>query len=362
MTLTKLQDNTAPSLGCDPEFFFTYKEKIIGSELIIPENGENIPVSYNPSKIPFRIIRDGVQAEINIPSNTCRDIVAGNISTTFSHIKNEVIKKNTIKDLNVSFKQLVKVTKPQMKKLSEASRKFGCSPSKSIYGEAIDISSINTDEYRYRAAGGHIHLGTNGAMKGSGLYKALKEDVERTVVMLDIICGNTLVLVDRDKGNIERRKVYGRAGEYRTPEHGIEYRTPSNFWLHCKPLMSLTFGLARLAVALMADLKNNETYYKAFTDAVSMQDIQSAINNNDYKLALSNFKKIEPLLLQVVGDGQYGRYPINSSNIKKFYKFVKNVKTIGLTYYFPTNPLDHWSMRSDSMYYCGFNDFLSKKV
>lgn len=364
MPLAKVGDYV-PVLGCDPEFFFTKKGKVIGSELVLPEDGLKIGLlSSTIDNIDRRpkIIRDGVQAELNPYPNTCRDSLSSNIVEMFRKIDGEIIKNPKNKDLGISFNQLVRVPKVNMRKLSEKSRRFGCSPSSSIYGESIDIASINSDKYLYRAAGGHIHLGHTNYDKEHPLYQALTTDVERTVQMLDIICGNTLVLVDRDKGNVERRKVYGRAGEYRTPKHGLEYRTPSNFWLHCKPLLSLAFGLARLAVHLMAD-RNKELYYAAFTQAVSMPDIVKAINENDFKLAIKNFKAIEGLICEVIADdGNYGRYPLNKLNMKYFYFFVDMIKAKGIDFWFNEPPLEHWIKGTRSPYYKGFNDFLMSDV
>jgi hypothetical protein len=359
--LQQLSGSIYPILGCDPEFFFTKKDKVIGSELLLPPEGISLtPTNTNTSKI----IRDGVQAELNPLANSCRDVVCSNIGQLFIKINGEIKNNPKYKDVKVSFDTSVKVTKPAMKKLSEKSRLLGCSPSKSAYGENVDIASINTEDYRERSAGGHIHLGF-GDQKlnpNPALHKALTEDAERTVIMLDIICGNTLVLVDRDKGNAKRRLVYGRAGEYRTPAHGLEYRTPSNFWLKSKPLASLTFGLARLAVHLMTD-KNKEVYFKAFTEAVNVKNVQDAINLNSFQAAMRNFKAIEPLLMQVMDkSGTEGRHPITPNNIKYFYAFIEGVKQKGLEFWLPENPMEHWERNYSSSYYKGFNDFLLTHV
>lgn len=353
MALTKPMD-ISPTLGCDPEFFFTKGNKVIGSELVLPEDGLKVGSLFDATSVKdtrSKFVRDGVQAELNPRQNTCRASLASEISGMMRALNGELV-KNKVK---ANFSQLVKITKPELMKLSEKSRVFGCAPSQSIYGESIDIGLLDPIAYRKRAAGGHIHIGVGQYPKDSGLHRALKEDYERTVAMLDIICGNTLVLVDRDKGNIERRKVYGRAGEYRLPAHGIEYRTPSNFWLTAQPLLSLAFGLARLAVFLMAD-KNYNKYYTAFIKAVDMKNIQKAINENNFELAMANFKAIEPLLLEVTGSGTYGRMPISIDNIAEFYHFVEMVNKKGMKHWFPDDVIKNWIEPKQNIY-LGFNDF-----
>ena len=83
------------------------------------------------------------------------------------------------------------------------------------------------------------------------VQKALHEDPLLAVKILDIVVGNTCVIMDRAPSQVERRKVYGRAGEYRLPAHGIEYRTLSNFWLRSYQLTHLVFSLARFAINIL---------------------------------------------------------------------------------------------------------------
>jgi hypothetical protein len=194
----------------------------------------------------------------------------------------------------------------------------------------------------------------------TNLVKAIKERPDDMVKMLDIICGNTCVLIDRDEGNKIRRKLYGRAGEYRLPKHGLEYRTLSNFWLEAYPLMSFAFGMARLAVQLMShEPEKVDAYFKAFTEAVDMADIEKAINENDFDLAYSNFKKIEPLLLQVCAVQDH--CPINRGNMAQFHYFVNRVKTLGIKHYFPQDPITHWTAQAPTLLpstRIGFHDFM----
>jgi len=188
------------------------------------------------------------------------------------------------------------------------------------------------------------------------LRKKIDADPDKIVQMLDLICGNTCVLIDRDKGNKVRRKLYGRAGEYRLPAHGIEYRTLSNFWLTAYPLMSLAFGMARLAIELSCD---GDSYHKYFTSEVNMKDVQRAINNNDFDLAFKNFKAIEPMIREVTSDG--GHHPINSETMPQFLYFVESVKENGLAHWFPKDPMTHWTTLGEA-HDGGFYDFLRINV
>lgn len=334
--------DTRPNLGCDPEFFFRQDGEITGSEKVIPKTGLAAGESGES-----KFVIDGVQAELNPRPSGCRGLLGNDIRECFKTLKTE-LKRH--KGFSVDFSRTVEISKEKLAELDEKSRVFGCAPSKNIYDAGISIDKVDPAEYRVRAAGGHIHLGHFGKSSGwkahDALYVALTKDHTKVVEMLDIICGNTCVLIDRDASNVERRKVYGRAGEFRLPKHGLEYRTLSNFWLTACPLFSLSFGLARLAVQLIADPKRSDEYYQAFTSAVDQKDVHNAINYNDFNLAMNNFKAIEKLLLEV--SFNTGAHPINTANITEFHYFVDKVKSEGLQYWFKDDPMTHWTNLGDS--------------
>lgn len=375
--LKKVTD-ISPYMGCDPEFFFKQNGEVVGAEKFIPKNGLTFDfratssIKTKEGKLvrhgdftslgdapASKFIIDGVQAELNPRPNTCRANLANEIKCCFIKLKEELAKEN--KGFTVDFSRAVEIPRANLMELEEKSRTFGCAPSNSIYKtsskiKGIKLENIDATEYRVRAAGGHIHIGKKGY---TNLTAALTTHHEQTVKMLDILCGNTCVLLDRDEANIERRKVYGKAGEYRLPEHGLEYRTLSNFWLTSYPLMSLAFGMARLAVQLIADAKREE-YFEAFTSAVKPKKIHDAITNNDFDLAMENFKAVEPLILQVSQAGTC-RYAISATNIKEWYYFVDSVKNKGLTYWWPNDPMTNW-IDTGELHTGGFYDFLNGPV
>lgn len=342
----------SPMLGCDPEFFFRFDGKVIGSEKVIPKNGINVTSQS-------KFIIDGVQAELNPRPNVCRALLGNEIKLCFQTLKKELESKG--KGFTVDFSRTVEIPKENLMELNEESRKFGCAPSNSIYKKSsgLKISEVDPTEYRVRAAGGHIHIGFNG---NASLKNAIVKNTDKVVEILDLICGNTCVLIDRDEGNIERRKVYGKAGEYRLPPHGLEYRTLSNFWLTSYPLMSMAFGLVRLSVQLMTDTKNSKEYYKEFTSKVTKTKVQKAINDNNFELAMENFMAIEKLLLEVSSTKfNPSRFVFSNSYIKEFHHFINMTKEKGLTYWFPEDPMTHWANHRECHTGC-FYDFLSRNV
>jgi hypothetical protein len=332
------------SLGCDPEFFFATKEgKIVESKVLVPEGGissdKSLQTCVTNERIDTKITRDGVQVEINCRPNTCRANLGNEIMYIFGQLYEKLNDEQA--NLKVCFDEVVKLDEDTMAKLDNTSRVFGCAPSKNLYTGKTSIIPIDASKYPYRSGGGHIHIGGASNNKQE-VVNFLHKQPKLAVRLLDIVCGNTCVLLDRDQGQVERRKVYGRAGEYRLPSHGLEYRTPSNFWLKSYELFSLVFGLARLAVEIGLTIYNFERTnkkrheYRILLRLCKKEDIEMAINNNDFALAKANFDKIKKVLCAMTGYS--GHYPIADNNLADFEYFVSK----GIDHWFKQDPLISW--------------------
>jgi Phage phiEco32-like COOH.NH2 ligase-type 2 len=143
---------------------------------------------------------------------------------------------------------------------------FRCSESLNIYNDPGD-GIPNAREYKYRCAGGHIHIGFTRAFTAPG--------IEQIIRGLDGILGVAGVSLAAGIDNPERRHTYGRAGEFRLPAHGIEYRVLSNFWLSHPAISMLVFDLARAVVRLAESGLYNLCW------VASDDEIREVINNCD---------------------------------------------------------------------------------
>lgn len=317
----------AISLGSDPELFFVKDGVMIPSTAVIKTETD-------------RVARDGFQLELHPASSSCRQI-AGNqlrfgigeagqmaaamgakISFSLSHIVDTLVWKTSPKEL----------------------KQFGCHPTENVHEKAPHRSSGLRE--RFRAGGGHIHVGnlTLNEKKTSSLVTLVK--------VMDIIVGNTLVLLDRDPANITRRKNYGRAGEYRPKPYGLEYRVPSNFWLKHYVLWSLASGLIRNAVTLYRNGRADKLF-KLF----KMSDIKRAINTNDFGKAMANFMVYKRFLEE---ENIYFTVGVSKHNVEKFLSWVLS-----------TSPLNVLDIENDDKIYTkwlglsagsadGFESFLRK--
>lgn len=351
------------TLGADPEFFIVNKAsgEVVGSEKLIPKTG--LPVKFKfqtPNPIRERaVVVDGVQAELNLRPSYCRSTFANEISSAFSGLKLKLAKAP---DFKISFAGVVKITPEELASLSDECRVFGCNPSENLYDSSAAVA-VDPSKYLYRSAGGHIHLGLSSPIyqPGRGV-----DHRRRLIPLLDALVGNTCVLIDRDPGQAERRKNYGRAGEFRLPQHGLEYRTPSNFWLQSYQLFGLVFGLARMAVSTLSTTLNNSgkpalDLERELLTRVDMGKIVRAINKNDFRLAKRNWAGVREFIWKYVQDlGMNSRAETGlcDSSLAKFDWFVKKVNEVdpatneiyGLKRFFSEDPLEHWGNQYDLNY------------
>lgn len=357
--ITETISSKTVTFGCDPEFFFERKGIIIGSEKVIdikegmmlkPEMikpGSNRATGKGESKL----IVDGVQAELNPRPDTCRARLGNEISECFRMLNNQLSKDPSLK---VNFAATVKITKKELDTLAESSKVFGCMPSKNIDCKSVNAVKLrDPKKYKYRSAGGHIHLGHGGSSYDP--VTTVMKDPERLIMIMDILVGNTCVLIDRDPGNKERRKVYGRAGEFRTPSYGIEYRTLSNFWLKSYPLMSFVMSLARMSVSLLACTTPGRDYERELLSLINPKKIQKAINTNNFEMAKANFEAIKPFLERVIPSGD--SFPLNKHTIPLFEFFYKK----GIDHWFKEDPIQHWISIPEG-HTCGWENFLENTV
>lgn len=353
-------------LGCDPELFFERNGMIIGAEKVLPEGGI-LPVRgqlYQGQVSPGNnfendkgIVLDGVQVELNPKPANCRQVLAKRIQYSMVELKKRLEALGD-KEIKVSFRSNVKLKRSELDSLGEKAKTFGCAPSLNAYDKSSKSVMVDASKYLRRSAGGHIHLGLS--------HNLLKER-ERLPRLLDIMLGIPSVMMDRDPDAAIRRKYYGKAGEYRLPKHGLEYRTLSNFWMRALPLTSLVWGQARNAVKVLAttlfkapirpkEYHNSPIYTQEWWDKqydrsvwdaekelyskVDILAVRKAINKNDLDLALKCWEGVKEFTNDHLREG--GGYGITSTNLKEFEYFCSKIWEHGLEYWFKGDPMENW--------------------
>lgn len=343
------------TLGCDPEIFITriagtVRKRVaaVGSERIVPE-------PQVTDDMPPRVTRDGVQVELHVPGNTaCREALAGQVSRAMSTLSALVTKARATRrdpSIAISFQPLVTLTRGDISRLSPEARELNCKPSRNAYGreQVWRDGSI----YPIRTASGHLHL-------GNSLFTKNMIDPDEGVKVLDLLVGIPCVLVDQDPAQKIRRETYGRAGEYRLPKHGVEYRVPSNFWLQDYKMLSMVFGLAKLAMAVCEGFVPNNANKWAVDQLLSKVDfakVEQAINENNVDMALQIYKEsIRPFADRIT---TYQGF--TSTSMDDFEYFVDTISESGLRHWFKLGAkamLARWWNIS----WVGWERFLSEQV
>ncbi len=211
------------TFGSDPEFFLSQKGKFKSAIAVLP-NKENA-IYKNGCAFYY----DNVLAEAQIkPASNKEEAVEniGNCITSLSEI---------VEPYKIVLKSAE--TFPDSELKDKDARIAGCVSEWSVYTlQQIMPPRKVIEKTGFRTAGGHIHLGN---------HPALKNELQtlNVVRMLDLFLGIPSVLLDKDKTAKSRREVYGHAGTHRVPDHGLEYRPLSNYWLVSPELVELVYDI-----------------------------------------------------------------------------------------------------------------------
>lgn len=329
-----------PYMGCDPELFISLNGEVKGSHTIIEEQGVGDQWG--------KVVRDGVQVELNPTPDCCRAFLSNSISNCFRVLKDKLSKS----EMKVDFRRTIELSPAQYEELPEEAKRLGCMPSLSTDPSSMSIGLLVSDEpVLTRSAGGHIHFGHFKWNPSHGAYNHdwYKENDTRVTMIMDLVLANQCVMLDTDPTNAIRRKLYGRAGEYRLPKHGYEYRTLSNFWLIHEAIFSLVFGIARQAMMIAESEKHSEE----LLSSVDMGFVQHTINTNNVEMAKQTWGDIKDKITGMVD--QYQSHPLSKERVGKFDRLVE----VGLDNICPPGKWDivsHWCNIPEG-HDCGWGNF-----
>lgn len=239
------------SFGADPEFILIDEKGNLKSAINILKKDKSNKISINNNFFYY----DNVLAECTVKPG-------------FS-------KKETIKNIKESLSDCSKLISPfKLTSISSAefndqelnhidARKSGCEAEFCAY-KLRKVSSKKIKkifkESNLRSAGGHIHI-------GSELGKS-HDTCIMLVRMLDLFLGVPSLILDTSPNSFIRRKIYGKAGRYRQPKHGAEYRTLSNFWLSSPDLVELMYEICDFVINSM-DNKIYENFWTIDYDTLN---------------------------------------------------------------------------------------------
>lgn len=245
------------TVGGDPELFlYNAKAQVVAPVIGLVGGTKGAPIPLKHGAVQ----EDNVMLELNIiPSATAHDFV---LNTTLLLREVEALLRPKGYTLHVA--SAAKFTPHDLR--SRQAKTFGCSPDYNAYTKGVN-PRVKLPDPLMRYAGGHLHVGLTGGMSDELRINVVK--------WLDFCIG--LLLPELDSSG-ERTLVYGKAGNYRPTSYGVEYRTPSNFWLTSTTLTKQMFNLTHAAV--------QRALTHEFTFEVCDPELMvHAINTNDRKLA-----------------------------------------------------------------------------
>ena len=255
------------------------------SDWELPDN------NYPPLKVPA--YWDGAQAEFAPFAKNCLETLHDGTRAGLKMVLDYARAKDP--QAKLTLQNVVELPEAVLWNAEDKYIQFHCSESYNIYDDCA-LGGMNARKYKYRCAGGHIHIGYNRKFTAPG--------IEEIVRGLDGVLGVASVGLATGIDNPERRNTYGRAGEFRLPKHGLEYRVLSNFWLSHPAIAMLVFELTRTVVRFAESGLFNLCWI------ADEQETREVINNCDVKgarnIMLRNKAVMESLLASTfIPNGAY---------------------------------------------------------
>jgi len=315
--------NIKATLGGDPEFFIEdAKGTILNADRFFPGK-ENPVLIAAKGEMKSKLFFDGIQGEIAPAHSACREYLTNNIWQCFNRIYNSIPE-----DHKMVLVPSAKINKKIIENADPEARIFGCMPDFNAYTLSVNTTEMDASTHPYRYAGGHMHFGISSPYQKKGMPEfdlAKREEGHiRAVKFMDLLVSIPTLILDNGPGSKLRRDKYGKAGCFRPTPYGIEYRTPSCWWLKSPMLASLVYGLGRLAWTMMVRGVDED-----LRKAVGFDDesIRGAIDESDEPMAYKIWEHMRPYVA-LSGAAISNPLHITSSSSTKYddiFAYRKNV-------------------------------------
>ena len=285
------------TIGTDPEFFVKKDGKYINAEHHFPGTKDE----PHTMKSGAGLQTDNVAVEFASPVGTSTEDFIAKLQATFSELHTMLPK-----DLTLDMAASAEFDADQLN--TPQAQAFGCSPSYDAW-RLCENEQPNAERSNLRSTGAHIHIGKADGDGNDFLHDPYgKVD---TVKMCDAFHGIISIVLDTDERSVQRRKLYGKAGEHRPTDYGVEYRTLSSFWLKSPNLVMLIDSLTADALKAV-----REEYHEALIEELGGGDtIQQIINTGDVKAAQT---AIETVLMKYMSEDSKHFYTECSAAIKTY--------------------------------------------
>ncbi len=225
---------------------------------------KDFPFVVEGSKVGLKIQEDNISLEFNINPVPLKQFSSA-MATAQTELQLQV-QKYFGKDFTYMARPAAEFKKEELE--HPQAQAFGCDPDFMAYERgAMRIPPDPKQVGNMRFAGGHLHVGFNKKPKGEKGHIpdwAIVQGMELGGYLIDIYHGNDV------QGG--RRKFYGLAGLYRPKPYGLEYRTPSNYWLDRR-------ACAENILRAAQNIINRPAAYKALHGRVDWEAVRKYINS-----------------------------------------------------------------------------------
>lgn len=287
------------TIGSDPEFFASLNNFCIPPALLRLKYGvEPIDVYRKNSGFPHYIyytengitlLDDGAAFELTVPpvDLTNPNMLYEFIQTGYNWGKKLFDKYglNFCPEPTINF-DLTIFEKEHLKELKESTI-FGCDKDWDAYDTEFVAQVFDVKKYPYRHAGGHFVIGT----RNTELLNKLHTYIIPIIKLVSFTVGSiALINSPYPEQEVIRQNYYGKPGKHRTPDYGIEYRSPSVSWTMNESLYEKMFLAAEKAVELFLNPEVGSNLINKYevefrnayknTDVNTLEGIYSAVMNS----------------------------------------------------------------------------------
>jgi hypothetical protein len=357
-----------PTIGGDPEFFIvSQKKSVINADKYLPGKHNPIVLPHANRDLLSKIYFDGIQAEIAVAYDTCRDALVSTMADCIRRVADEIPNTTTLE-----MAPSILVPKKIIERADPEARIFGCMPDFNAYTLSVNTPEMDASAHKYRYAGGHLHLGISDPKTKNRYQLAMAKTEEGHIGLikwLDLMISIPTFFLDNDESAKIRKLKYGKAGCFRPTPYGVEYRTPSCWWLKSPATMSLIYGFAKLAWEMaiyQIGGKSGPTFknYILKQTKISLDnEVRGSLDESDEKTIQKLWHTLRPYVILF---GMGSRNPVSATYTDEYmgdrvcnktsaaaqeshvvwdFAAFEYILANGLSTLIPANPLTAWSAR-----------------
>lgn len=258
--------------GADPELVIVNGDLKPQSAIRVLKNSKDTPIKIGD----IGLYADNALAEVSMgcalleSRGQFTDMVTNAMLSANRHL-------NTI-GYSLNATSAVEFTKKELN--DEKAWEVGCKPSWSAYTE--ETNPKLQFESGLRTGSFHVHIGRRDWKNPSDDRLMSRESKFNAIRLLDMYLGVSSIVFDKDPTSPLRRSLYGKAGEFRSTDYGVEYRVLGNYALRSRRAVLMV----ELIISHAMDHLANGMEKTALAQ-INGKEVQRIINQNDVKAAAS---------------------------------------------------------------------------